>query len=73
MPDKHQNTGRFGGPGSSHQDREHPGKNHQRTGHKKGGGHAGPTPDQPTNTDASGVSGGGGERDYHHTHTPRRS
>jgi hypothetical protein len=73
MPDKHQHTGRFGGPGSSHQDREHPGKNRQPTGHKKGGSREGPHPDEPTNTDASGVSGGGGERDYHHTHTPQRS
>ena len=24
----------FGGPGSSHQDRDHPGKNRQPTGHK---------------------------------------
>jgi hypothetical protein len=73
MPDKHENTGRFGGPGSSHQDRGHPGKNRQPTGHKKGGGHETPPPDAPTNADASRVSGGGGERDYHHTHTPRRS
>ena len=74
MPDKHQNTGRFGGPGSSHQDREHPGKNRQPTGHKKGGEREGPhPPGEPTSTDASRVSGGGGERDYHHTHTPRRS
>ena len=41
MPDKNEHSGRFGGPGSSHQDREHPGKNHQETGHKKGGGHPG--------------------------------
>ncbi len=41
MPDKNAHTGRFGGPGSAHQDREHPGKNHQDTGHKDGGGHPG--------------------------------
>lgn len=29
MTKKNPETGRFGGPGSSHQDREHPGKNHQ--------------------------------------------
>ncbi len=45
MPDKNEHTGRFGGPGSSHQDREHPGKNHQDTGHKDGGGHPGSAKD----------------------------
>jgi hypothetical protein len=65
---------RFGGPGSSHQDREHPGKNKQPSGHKKGGGpEAGPAPGAPTNARESHVSGGGGERDSHHTHTPKRS
>lgn len=75
MPDKNENTGRFGGPGSSHQDREHPGKNGQSTGHKHGGEQAGtPPPDgQPTNTDSSRISGGGGERDRHHRHTDERS
>lgn len=68
-------TDRFGGPGSSHQDREHPGKNHQPTGHKGGGEveGSGAVPGDPTNTDRSRVSGGGGERDRHHTHTDRRS
>jgi hypothetical protein len=75
MTDKNEHAGRFGGPGSSHQDREHPGKNHQPTG-KKGGGDqaaAGPEPGEPTNPSRSRVSGGGGERDTHHTHTDRRS
>ena len=69
------NTERFGGPGSSHQDREHPGKNKQPTGHKGGGARkgTGPTPGTATNTDQSRISGGGGERDSHHTHTPQRS
>ena len=68
-------TERFGGPGSSHQDREHPGKNHQPTGKKHGGPEAGSCPPagEPTNTSQSRVSGGGGERDTHHTHTDRRS
>ncbi len=59
-----EHTGRFGGPGSSHQDREHPGKNNQPTGHK--GEHARPE-EQPvaTNDRNSHVSGGGGERDRH--------
>ncbi len=73
MSTKHPDTERFGGPGSSHQDREHPGKNRQETGHKGDGGDAGPTPGEPTNPDRSRVSGGGGERDTHHTHTGRRS
>lgn len=75
MPDKNDDAERFGGPGSSHQDREHPGKNKQETGHKKGGAPSGtaPSPGSPTNTRDSRVSGGGGERDSHHTHTDRRS
>ena len=73
MPDKNEDPQRFGGPGSSHQDREHPGKNKQETGHKGGDDHGGPTPGLPTNTHDSGVSGGGGERDSHHTHTSKRS
>jgi hypothetical protein len=75
MSKKNEHTGRFGGPGSSHQDREHPGKNHQPTGHKGGGDQAGtpPTPGTPTNPSRSRASGGGGERDVHHTHTEDRS
>lgn len=75
MADKNEHTGRFGGPGSSHQDREHPGKNRQPTGHKGGGDKAGTAPpaESPTNTRDSRVSGGGGERDRHHTHTDDRS
>ncbi len=67
------NVGRFGGPGSSHQDREHPGKNKQFTGHKRGGSRTVPMPGAPTNDDKSRISGGGGERDLHHTHTQKRS
>jgi hypothetical protein len=67
------NVGRFGGPGSSHQDRDHPGKNKQPTGHKRGGTNAGPDAGEPTNPPASRISGGGGERDLHHTHTQKRS
>jgi hypothetical protein len=64
--------GRFGGPGSSHQDRDHPAKN-QHFGHKGGGEIAAPDPGSPTNPERSRVSGGGGERDLHHTHTQKRS
>lgn len=49
-----------GGPGSSHQDASKP--------HDPG--HKGPTPGSPTNDAQSHVSGGGGERDSHHTHDP---
>jgi hypothetical protein len=66
-------VGRYGGPGSSHQDREHPGKNQQPTGRKGGGGDDRPVPGEPTNRRQSRVSGGGGERDSHHTHTSERS
>lgn len=66
-------VGRFGGPGSSHQDRDHRGKNKQQTGHKGGNDNAPPAPGSPTNSDHSQISGGGGERDSHHTHTPKRS
>jgi hypothetical protein len=68
-------TERFGGPGSSHQDRQHPGKNHQPTGKKGGGAKAGsnPVPGSSTNSSDSRQSGGGGERDSHHTHTDKRS
>ena len=47
---KSEQTERFGGPGSSHQDREHPGKNQQPTGKKGGGPRAGtpPSPDSRT-------------------------
>jgi hypothetical protein len=67
------NAGRFGGPGSSHQDRDHPGKNKQPTGHKGGGKNTGPDAGEPTNPPSSRISGGGGERDLHHTHTQKRS
>ena len=74
MPDKNPDTERFGGPGSSHQDREHPGKNHQPTGRKAAGEtNDGPAPGGPTNKENSRISGGGGERDTHHTHTAKRS
>jgi hypothetical protein len=63
MPHKNSDTERFGGPGSSRQDRKHPekgGRNHER-----------PAPGTPTNDRKSHVSGGGGERDQHHTHNDR--
>ena len=60
MPDKHPNTERWGGPGASHEDASKP----QPAKPPRGGR----GPDEPTNTQFSGVSGGGGERDRHHAH-----
>lgn len=69
MPNKHEEASRQGGPGSSHQNRQEPEKS-APTGRK----HANPpqdtVPGQPTNPDRSLVSGGGGERDRHHTRDP---
>ncbi|MHC2103528.1 MULTISPECIES: hypothetical protein [unclassified Methylobacterium] len=48
-----------GGPGSSHQDASKP----------QPEAHRGPAPGSPTSDSRSHVSGGGGERDSHHTHT----
>jgi len=60
MPHKNSNTERFGGPGSSRQDRNHP--------EKGGREHEQPAPGAPTSGRQSKVSGGGGERDKHHSH-----
>ncbi len=50
-----------GGPGSSHQGASQPGGDRRH----------GPEPRQRRTEDRSNVSGGGGERDSHHTHDPR--
>ena len=50
-----------GGPGSSHQGGR-VGEAHREKGHT--------VPGAPTNDRKSDVSGGGGERDSHHTHEP---
>jgi len=63
MPHKNPNTERFGGPGSSRQDRSHPEKNERES--------ASPAPGSPTSGRKSHVSGGGGERDKHHSHDDR--
>ncbi len=60
MPDKHPNTERWGGPGSSGENRDKEPPKH-RSGAPKGA---------PTNPPTSQVSGGGGERDRHHGHDP---
>jgi hypothetical protein len=61
MPQKNPDTHRWGGPGSSHEDRTEPEPKHGET--RPFG--------EPTNTAFSHVSGGGGERDRHHGHDPR--
>lgn len=61
MPEKNPNTDRWGGPGSSHEDRKDP---EPVKGPPRSRG-------EPTNTRFSHVSGGGGERDRHHGHDPR--
>jgi hypothetical protein len=60
MPQKHENTERWGGPGASHEDRSKP---QPAEPPRSGRG-----PDEPTNTPFSHLSGGGGERDRHHAH-----
>jgi hypothetical protein len=67
MPDRHEETHRQGGPGSSHQNRQAPEKS-APTGHKHATPPQGTQPGAPTNPERSQVSGGGGERDRHHTH-----
>jgi hypothetical protein len=63
MPRKNPRAERFGGPGSSNQDRQHPAK-FSKVGTP-------PKPGAPTSGRSSRVSGGGGERDKHHSHDPR--
>jgi hypothetical protein len=58
MPDKHSETQRWGGPGSSHEDATR----------KPTKGRETRSFGEPTNTPHSHVSGGGGERDRHHGH-----
>ena len=61
MPQKHPNTERIGGPGASHENRKEPEKSQPRN-------------EKPADTKSwrhSGVSGGGGEHDSHHTHDPQ--
>jgi hypothetical protein len=53
-------TERIGGPGASHENRKHPEKSRPR----------GPHPVDKQSSRFSGVSGGGGEPDSHHTHDP---
>jgi hypothetical protein len=60
MARKHPNAARIGGPGASHENRREPAKSKPR----------GPHPLRRKSSRASGVSGGGGEPDRHHSHDP---
>lgn len=71
MPDKNPATDRsHGGPGSSHENADKP---REAVHHRDSGGRQNdpPAPGEPTNPNRSRSSGGGGERDKHHTHDPR--
>ncbi len=61
-PTKHPATERVGGPGASHENAKHPEKSVDPGPH--------PTGSKPANR--SKVSGGGGERDSHHTRDPEQ-
>lgn len=60
MSDKHPNSERVGGPGAAHENRKEPQKSRPR----------GQRPEDSHSEKRTGVSGGGGERDSHHTHDP---
>jgi hypothetical protein len=57
-----QKKDRIGGPGASHENRQDPEASRRRR----------PAPEATKSTRHSGVSGGGGEPDSHHTHDPKR-
>jgi len=61
MPEKHPDTERWGGPGASRENRDKPAPERRET----------RPPGTPTNDRRSHISGGGGERDAHHSHDPR--
>jgi hypothetical protein len=61
MPEKHLNVERVGGPEASHENRKHSENSQARN-------------EKPANAKSrrhSGVAGGGGEHDSHHTHDAR--
>jgi hypothetical protein len=57
MPHKHPDAERIGGPGAAHENRKHPEKSRKRR----------ERPEDGKSGVRSKVSGGGGERDSHHT------
>jgi hypothetical protein len=56
-----QKKDRVGGPGASHENHKDPERSQPRR----------PPPEQTKSTKHSGVSGGGGEPDRHHSHDPK--
>lgn len=60
MPDKHSDTERIGGPGAAHENAREPEKSRAR----------GTRPEDTKSDRNTGISGGGGERDSHHTRDP---
>lgn len=58
-----------GGPGSSHETEDKHGGHPDRA--SGGKPNAAPVTGEPTSGASSHVSGGGGERDKHHTHDPK--
>jgi hypothetical protein len=61
MPHKHPDAERIGGPGAAHENRRHPEKSRKR----------GERPEDTKSAVHSKISGGGGERDSHHTRDPK--
>lgn len=61
MSNKHPNTERIGGPGAAHENHQEPHKSRPPQ----------PRPEDGKSDKRTGISGGGGERDSHHTHEPR--
>ena len=60
MPRKNPNRERIGGPGAAHENAQEPAKSRKR----------GTRPEDTKSGRHSGISGGGGERDSHHTREP---
>jgi hypothetical protein len=60
MPRSESKAVRIGGPGAAHENRKHPEKSRPRGDH----------PADTKSTRHSGVCGGGGEPDKHHSHDP---
>ena len=60
-PQKNPAAQRIGGPGAAHEDRKHPEKSEMPRGRH---------PTEKKSNHHSGVSGGGGEPDRHHSHDP---
>ena len=58
IPGKGEHTGCSGGPASSRQDKQHPGKNQKAHGHNRGGDPPGSEADQMKDADEDDAGGG---------------